>query len=503
MSRTTKIPAAAKIAALAGAVGVGALAAVLLRDASLERLPLAVFLAVVAVGLALAQTRISRATTISLCEFPLLTAILTLEPALVIMVGILVGLIPPGRMGWVSRAINVAIFGTSMAVASVFLTWSTGAIGISSPADAPITWLLLGVIAVGLDTALHFLLNGLWSRLAFGYPLGDWYRDVIVPLLKNDPLAGLLVVPLVEMAWLLPGMAKSLPLALSVVGGLGMWLMVQTTRRQVEAREMKDDFFRAIFVSLARLLEMKDPDTAYHSARVALFSRDIARVLGLSEEEQSRIHLAGLLHDVGKVGVPDEILLKPGRLTAEERAIMERHARLSAEAIQGIPGFSDLVRSVYAHHERLDGSGYPEGTVGDDIPMGARILGVADTFEALTSDRPYRPGRSALEALEVFERESHLFDIDVVSALRLLVLSGETADTFDSMADFSHEWSRAARHLEVRLDEEPFILPPERPRHPFAIAPPVEAETANGDATLAWLEPVGDGTEPAPWFVSQ
>lgn len=503
MSRTTKIPGAAKFAALAGAVGVVGLNVVLLRETELDGVPLAMFLSIVAVGLALAQTRISRSTTISLCEFPLLAAILTLEPALAIAVGVTVGLIPPGRMGWVSRAINVAIFGTSMALASGFLAWSTAGVGIATPADAPITWLMLGVIAVGLDTTVHFFLNGLWSRLAFGYPLKEWYSDVIVPLLKNDPLAGLLVVPLVEMAWLLQGMAKALPLALTLVGGLGMWLMVQTTRKQVEAREMKDDFFRAIFVSLARLLEMKDPDTAYHSARVALFSRDIARTLGLSEEEQSRIHLAGLLHDVGKVGVPDEILLKPGRLTAEERAIMERHARLSAEAIQGIPGFSDLVRSVYAHHERLDGSGYPEGTFGDAIPMGARILGVADTFEALTSDRPYRPGRNALDALEVFERESHLFDTDVVAALRLLVLSGETADTFDTMADFSHEWSRAARHLEVRLDEEPFILPPERPRHPFAIAPVAEPVAENGDPTLSWLDPVPADAEPAPWFVSK
>jgi HD-GYP domain-containing protein (c-di-GMP phosphodiesterase class II) len=164
---------------------------------------------------------------------------------------------------------------------------------------------------------------------------------------------------------------------------------------------------------------------------------------------------------VGKVGVPDEILLKPGRLTDEERAIMQRHARLSAEALQGIPGFGDLARMIYAHHERLDGSGYPEGVYADDLPLGARILGVADTFEALTSDRPYRPGRSADEALLVFEMDSHLFDPEAVEALRCIVAADSASYTFGKMTDFSDEWSRAAKYLDVRLDEEVFVVPPE------------------------------------------
>jgi putative nucleotidyltransferase with HDIG domain len=216
-------------------------------------------------------------------------------------------------------------------------------------------------------------------------------------------------------------------------------------------------------VSLARLLEMKDPDTAQHSARVAQFSRDLAEQIGLSKEEQSRIHLAGLLHDVGKVGVPDEILLKQGRLTDEERTVMQRHARLSAEAIAGIPGFSDLTRMVYAHHERIDGSGYPEAIGGADLPIGARILGVADTFEALTSDRPYRVGRSAVEALKVFREDIHLFDPNVVDALHYLVVTGALEWRTDEIADFSEEWSNAARYLDVKFDEEQFQVPPERP----------------------------------------
>jgi len=178
--------------------------------------------------------------------------------------------------------------------------------------------------------------------------------------------------------------------------------------------------------------------------------------------------------------VPDEILLKPGRLTDEERAIMQRHARLSAEALQGIPGFGDLVRMIYAHHERLDGSGYPEGTGAPDLPIGARILGVADTFEALTSNRPYRQGRPATEALRVFDEDSHLFDSVVVEALKRIVASDTTSSAFGRITEFSEEWSRAAKYLDVRLDEETFVVPPEPEpvtRPPAPLQTPIEIPT--------------------------
>ncbi len=426
----------------------------------------AIGLSAIAVGLAFGQARLSRLTTVSVTEFPLLAALLLLDPGMAMGVGVLVGLIPPGRLGNLSRAVNVVFFGVPIVLASAAFSIAQSALGLAGPHDAPVLWFGVAVGAVAVDSVTHFALHGFWNRLAYGFPLKDWLSDVVVPCLKNDPMAALLVVPLVEIGLLLDGVARTLPIALAVVAIFGTWLSLQTTRKQLEARDLKDDFFRAIFVSLARLLEMKDPNTAIHSARVAIFSHDIAAAMGLSEEEQGRIHLAGLLHDVGKVGVPDEILLKPGRLSDDERATMERHARLSAEALQGIPGFGDLVRTVYAHHERIDGSGYPEGIEGEALPTGARILGVADTFEALTSDRPYRKGRSAIEALEVFDREIELFDPVVVDALRSVVLTGPTRQANSTrITDFSDEWARAARHLEVRLDEEHFVLPPEPPRY--------------------------------------
>jgi len=471
VSRTTTIPRAVPFIAYSSAAAAVVIDAFLLGSDPGRNWLLAATLALTGVGLMVGRVRASRTITSAITELPIVCAVLLLDPALAMLVGVLVGAIPRGGYGMVSRAINSGMLGIPAGLAAASFAATREFTGVMDPADAPIIWFCLALGAVAVDTAAHFSLAAMWTRLHHGLPVREWIVDIGIPYLKNDPVSGVAIVTLVEIGLLLEGTARFLPIALMAVAGFGMWITMHTTRRQVEARDLKDDFFRAIFTSLARLLQMKDTHTALHSARVAVFSRDIARALGLSEEEQSRIHLAGLLHDVGKVGVPDEILLKPGRLTAEERAIMQRHARLSAEAIQGIPGFGDLVRMIYAHHERLDGSGYPEGIRGADLSTGARILGVADTFEALISDRPYRPGRTPLEALEVFDREIELFDPEVVAALRLLVLSGDTLSSAGAVGDFSKEWSRAARHLEVRLDEVPFELPPERPRHPFPITP--------------------------------
>ena len=467
MSRTTHIPRIASALAYVGAACTALFAVELLATASIARgdLVLTLILAVVASATSLSQARLSKFTTASITDIPLIAAVLLLPAGLGIVVAISAGAIPRGRLGNVSRALNVTVLGLPVGLAGIGFEALRRATGVSSPQDGALLWLGAAILAVTVIPLVHHPLMGVWNRLAYHVPFLEWIRDGALPLLKADPISAFLIVPLCEIALLLDPSARFLPGVFASAAAAGTWLLLRGGRRQIEARDLKDEFFRAIFVSFASLLEMKDPETARHSARVAKISRDIAQALGLPKEEQSRIHLAGLLHDVGKVGVPDEILLKVGRLSDDERMIMQRHARMSAEAIAGIPGFGDLTRMVYAHHERLNGSGYPEGIGGDDLPLGARILGVADTFEALTSNRPYRQGRSHLEALEIFEEEIYLFDRGVVDAMRSLVLTGLVIYPEGTLKDFSGEWSEAARHLEVRLDEEGFQVPPERPSY--------------------------------------
>lgn len=407
------------------------------------------------------STRVGSGFPISVDDLPAAAAILLLDPFSALLLGALSGLITPPRLGHWSRAFNFGASGLANLAGVGTLAALTALVGISEPGDGAFAWFACGVAAVTCALVLHYTLVTIWQRLVDGVPIGEFVRHVVAPHAVADPPLAALVVALVTLALQVDGTARLLPVIIvgAVIGGA--WMFQRSVRKQVESLEQRDHLFRAIFVALARLLEMRDQETALHSARVAMYARDIAREMGLSTEQQSRIHLAGLLHDVGKVGVPDEILLKPGRLEPHERRIMERHARLSAEALADIPGFGDLTRMVYAHHERLDGSGYPEGALAKDITMGARILGVADTFEAITSDRPYRDAQPATEALRILQIEDHLFDPTVVFALQTIIARNGPTYPFGEMADFADEWEKAGKKLVVSKDE-PFVLPPEK-----------------------------------------
>jgi hypothetical protein len=161
---------------------------------------------------------------------------------------------------------------------------------------------------------------------------------------------------------------------------------LQTCRLFEQQRQM----FLGTIKSLTASIDAKDRYTRGHSERVAWLSAALARALGLSEAECRRIHIAGLVHDVGKIGVPEAVLCKPGRLTDDEFAWIKKHPTIGHTILSGIPLLADVLPGVLHHHERIDGKGYPAGLVGDAIPLMARIIAVADTFDALSSTRSYR-----------------------------------------------------------------------------------------------------------------
>lgn len=166
---------------------------------------------------------------------------------------------------------------------------------------------------------------------------------------------------------------------------------------------------RAIFQSLlglANALEAKDAYTCGHSIRVARLARQLARGAGLPHGAADTIGQAALLHDLGKIGVPEGILRKPGPLTPEEWEIMRRHPVTGAQIVAPLEFFDEGAVIVRHHHERLDGTGYPDGLAGNTIPLGARIVAVADVYDALTSGRPYRSALSHTEALGVLREAS-------------------------------------------------------------------------------------------------
>jgi putative nucleotidyltransferase with HDIG domain len=189
------------------------------------------------------------------------------------------------------------------------------------------------------------------------------------------------------------------------------------------------------------LMGSRDPYTAGHQRRVAELAREIAREIGLSDWQTTGVFVAGLLHDVGKVSVPAEILSKPGQITASEFDIIKCHCQVGYDILQRIDFPWPVTRAILQHHERLDGSGYPEGLRDSQIIIEARILGVADVVEAMSSHRPYRPALGLKKALTEIKRSSGvLYDADIVNAcLRLLYKNQQEFERIMAAAETTRE----------------------------------------------------------------
>ena len=190
-----------------------------------------------------------------------------------------------------------------------------------------------------------------------------------------------------------PASNVELKLVSAAAGHIGIFLANASLYADLDA------MFLGTLQALVAAIDAKDPYTRGHSQRVALLSRDLAAALGMPEEFVKRIHLAGLVHDVGKIGVPESVLCKPGKLDDEEAGRIRQHPQIGYRILKDIPQIRELLPAVLCHHEAWDGSGYPAGISGEEIPLIARIVSVADSFDAMSSSRTYR---SALPREKVF-----------------------------------------------------------------------------------------------------
>jgi HD-GYP domain-containing protein (c-di-GMP phosphodiesterase class II) len=192
------------------------------------------------------------------------------------------------------------------------------------------------------------------------------------------------------------------------------------------AADANRELFLGTVKALAAAIDGKDPYTRGHSERVARFSMAIAQRLDLSDEEVEKIRISALLHDVGKIGIDDKILKKPAPLTDEEYQVMKEHPQKGYRIMSQIPAMKDFLPGMYMHHEMINGQGYPQGLHGDEIPMQARIISVADTFDAMTTDRPYQKAMKIEEALELIKKYvGTRYDENVVRALSDACESGQ------------------------------------------------------------------------------
>jgi putative nucleotidyltransferase with HDIG domain len=189
--------------------------------------------------------------------------------------------------------------------------------------------------------------------------------------------------------------------------------------------------------ALVATLDARDRYTAGHSAAVAIYARDIAQRMGLSEHEQHLAHVCGLVHDVGKIGLAPGLLEKVGALSLEERRQMEQHSVIGERILRKVDDYGEIAQIVRHHHERVDGNGYPDALVGSEIPLLARIIAVADAYNAMTSDRPYRDAMpSRVARLRLAQAVESQFDTSVVAAFEAILAASDEAYRTGTRHDF-------------------------------------------------------------------
>ena len=182
--------------------------------------------------------------------------------------------------------------------------------------------------------------------------------------------------------------------------------------------ELKIEGIQAQTGAFANLLRMRDRSVGMHSERIASLARNVAKRCELPSQETRLVETASHLHDLGTIAIPDPILHKPGTLSIEERDIMQSHAQFGYDALQQTENFRQVADMVLHHHEWYDGSGYPNGLGGDDIPFGSRVIAVLDAYDAMINDRPYRRSRTTREAAEeLILGKGTQFDPEVVDAV--------------------------------------------------------------------------------------
>lgn len=262
-------------------------------------------------------------------------------------------------------------------------------------------WLLLIAVGVEYFVLVHlFYLPVVLAAFWLGWPAT--FGVAVAAGLLAGPLLPQEVTPDTHTRW------SWLFRLLFLVGFGGVLGVLVHELRALQRRHAADLYasvtrlYARTLQAFAQALEMKDEETGEHCGRVARNAVTLGRRLGLSPSRLDALYWAGYLHDVGKLATPSHVLSKPGKLTPEEFALVQRHTQLGSDLLRGVsPAFQEIAEGVKHHHERWDGEGYPEGLAGAEIPSFGRILAVVDVFEALTSHRPYRDALSGPEAAAI------------------------------------------------------------------------------------------------------
>jgi putative nucleotidyltransferase with HDIG domain len=336
-----------------------------------------------------------------------------------------------------------------------WITWTSiriiaaGGAGLIAVAIAGATsssfWGLFAAVAAAfvVATAVDISLSSVTPAIRGSAPFLGTARLLAPALLAGVPLQATMVAVLAYSYTTISPWSVAL-FAIPAVAAQRLLLLYRQQRDTAEALGAANERLSKANLSFASALvatlDARDRYTAGHSAAVAVYAHDIANRMKLSEREQRLVHLCGLVHDIGKIGLPAGLLEKEGSLTLEERRQMEQHSTIGEQILRKVDDYSEIAAIVRHHHERVDGNGYPDGLVGDEIPLLARIIAVADAYNAMTSDRPYRDAMpSRVARLRLAQAVESQFDTAVVAAFEAVLTGADEPYRMGVRDDFVFE----------------------------------------------------------------
>ena len=414
----------------------------------------AAILAVLAIIADEMAVEISDRVTLAAFSLPILLAIMFAGRLPALGVAVAVGL----WGAWRESSRSVVVYNTANLVIAVFLA-SLAFDAFVLPLRVQLNGVSVGLLVAGAAAAVAFeatnlALVSVGMRVKYGRKVRAFWRQEMLPFLRSLGvllLLGLAIAALYAVAGIVTVALLFIPLLASQYM---FKLLVREKQHLAKQKELSDKYLEmniGLAAAMVVLLDSKDEYTAQHSAAVAMYCRDIATVLELPEHEADALHLAGLLHDLGKVGVPDAVLRKTTVLDDEDWVSIREHPEKGAEVLSHMVAYQEVADIVRYHHERLDGSGYPSGIHGESIPELSRILAVADSYHAMTSDRPYHSARSSFEALkELRLLAGHTLDKRYVEALARVLRDKDLAYRDGSSTDFRGEYELGRINLRLR-----------------------------------------------------
>jgi putative nucleotidyltransferase with HDIG domain len=335
----------------------------------------------------------------------------------------------------------------AMALAGGIVTQEVGRALGATPEDLSYCVALLAGFTV--FSALNIVIQFGANRILDGDPFWATVRSTVIPVLPSHAAMALLASMIVYAEAELGPLALAMMVALFF---LYLYLLKELVLSQQRADLLENRTQQlaslqvGVLTAMLRTLSMRDRMTARHSAAVARYARELAAAAGCSKEEQDLVHTAGLLHDIGKFILPDHILLADTKLSEEDWNLIKMHPFQGAKVVREVEGYGPVADIIWAHHERIDGRGYPRGLSGDDIPVFSRMISIADTYDVMTSRDSYRDPVSSAEAIAELRRVGgKQLDAELVETFIAMLESKAVAFRHADDADFEAELAFEAR----------------------------------------------------------